>query len=400
MGLPQAYRDPHTLLAGPPDAERVGNLNAEMGGNLWVIYTDGIIDRSATARLRDFLTMNNVPHRSQLILNSDGGSLSDAMRLGKLIRKYGLMTEIGTKGNLNTGVNGKPWHETNPGGCYSACALAFLGGKYRFISPDSVYGVHRFHSPSRDLDADDAQIMSGTVVQYIRDMGVDPALFTLMTEAGPSEIIRVPHDVLAKLNAVNNGEGPTVWSIDSRISHCLAHLPETGSCCVQNSTLGLRKIPGIERRACPSRLCQKSQNQPQIPRPIANFWAPLARFDLPRTWLRGVHRAVSGLRRACGRVPGENSGRPCNARLPCTLGPILAPLPGFLLVFPGRVRAPWAPKPQGRAPGSYYRASGEDQPAQLIPAETSRGASVSRSAFGLGVYIASTRTPLRAVIAL
>jgi hypothetical protein len=57
--------------------------------------------------------------------------------------------------------------------------------------------------------------MSGTVVQYISDMGVDPALFTLMTEAGPSEIIRVPHDVLTKLNAVDNGEGPTVWSIEA-----------------------------------------------------------------------------------------------------------------------------------------------------------------------------------------
>jgi hypothetical protein len=213
-GIPQ-YRDPHALLAGPPDAERVGNVNAEIRGNLWVIYADGLIDPGATARLRDFLTMNNVPHRSQLILNSDGGSLSEAMRLGKLIRENDLMTEIGTKSNLNAGVNGKPWYETNPGECYSACALAYLGGKYRFISPDSVYGVHRFHSASRDLDADDAQILSGTVVQYIRDMGVDPALFTLMTEAGPSEIIRVPRDVLTKLNAVNNGEGPTVWSIEA-----------------------------------------------------------------------------------------------------------------------------------------------------------------------------------------
>ena len=46
-------------------------------------------------------------------------------------------------------------------------------------------------------------------------MGVDPALFTLMTEAGPSEIIRIPHDVLTKVNAVNNGEGPTAWSIEA-----------------------------------------------------------------------------------------------------------------------------------------------------------------------------------------
>jgi hypothetical protein len=46
-------------------------------------------------------------------------------------------------------------------------------------------------------------------------MGLDPALFTLMTEAGPSEIIRVPLDLQIVLNVVNNGESPTVWSIET-----------------------------------------------------------------------------------------------------------------------------------------------------------------------------------------
>jgi hypothetical protein len=188
---------------------------SEIMGNLWTIYADGIIDRGATARFRNFLAVNHVPPRSRLILNSDGGSLSEAMRLGELIRKYSLITDIGTKGNLNVGINGNRWYDTNPGGCYSACALVFLGGKYRFISRGSTYGVHRFYSPSKDLDADDAQVLSGSVVQYIRDMGIDPALFALMTEAGPSEIIRVPGDLQIQLNVVNNGAGPTVWSVET-----------------------------------------------------------------------------------------------------------------------------------------------------------------------------------------
>jgi hypothetical protein len=200
LGSPQDYRDPQRPLPRPP-----GGL--EIPGKLWAIYGEGIIDRGATARLRDFLMTNNVPHRSQLILNSDGGSLSEAMRLGEFIRKYGLITEIGTKGNGS--------YDRKPGGCYSACTLAFLGGKYRFISPGSTYGVHRFYSRSNDLDADDAQIVSGSVVKYIRDMGVDPALFTLMTEAGPAEIIRVEPDLLIQLNIVNNGVGPTAWSIET-----------------------------------------------------------------------------------------------------------------------------------------------------------------------------------------
>jgi hypothetical protein len=76
--------------------------------------------------------------------------------------------------------------------------------------------VHRFYTHSQDnLDADVAQIVSASVVQYIRDMGVDPALFTLMTEAGSSDIIRVPPSTQVRLNVVNNGQGPTAWTIES-----------------------------------------------------------------------------------------------------------------------------------------------------------------------------------------
>jgi hypothetical protein len=76
--------------------------------------------------------------------------------------------------------------------------------------------VHRFYTHSQDhLDADVAQIVAASIVQYIRDMNVDPALFTLMTEAGSSEIVRVPPSTQVRLNVVNNGQGPTAWTIES-----------------------------------------------------------------------------------------------------------------------------------------------------------------------------------------
>ena len=65
------------------------------------------------------------------------------------------------------------------------------------------------------MDADTAQIVSASVVQYIRDMGISTELLTLMTEAGPSEIIDVPVSTQIRLNVVNNGKGPTVWSVES-----------------------------------------------------------------------------------------------------------------------------------------------------------------------------------------
>ena len=177
-------------------------------GTAWVIFGNGIIDNGASERLRTFLVTNRVPSHSILHLNSEGGDLLEGMKLGRLIREYGLFTYIGTKGN---GL-----FKADPGGCYSACALAFLGGEYRFSTQGSVYGVHRFYARTNaPLNADVAQILSASVVQYIRDMGVDPALFTLMTEAGASDIVRVPVSIQTRLGVVNNGQGPTVWSIES-----------------------------------------------------------------------------------------------------------------------------------------------------------------------------------------
>jgi len=90
-----------------------------------------------------------------------------------------------------------------PGECFSACALAFLGGSYR--QPDSALslGFHQFHedgssytgyevSPTevRAEGLSDAQVISGLVVSYMVEMGVDARLFTASSRAGPSDLIR------------------------------------------------------------------------------------------------------------------------------------------------------------------------------------------------------------------
>ncbi len=65
------------------------------------------------------------------------------------------------------------------------------------------------------LSGDDAQIVSAVLVEYIREMGVSPSLFSFMTEAGPDEIKRLSDDDQTRLNVVNNGQGPTSWSVES-----------------------------------------------------------------------------------------------------------------------------------------------------------------------------------------
>ena len=61
-------------------------------------------------------------------LNSGGGYLEDGFKLGKIFRKYGAQTSIADWG----------------GECYSSCATAFLGGKFRHMGKESII---MFHAP-------------------------------------------------------------------------------------------------------------------------------------------------------------------------------------------------------------------------------------------------------------
>lgn len=110
------------------------------------------------------------------------------------------------------GWGGKSY-KTQPGACESACALAFLGGSFRYISNGSIYGVHRFFATTGAFDGDSAQIVSAAVQQYIRDMGVAPELFAEMTQAGKDRMNYLPENRLKSLGIVNDGLGKTTWTI-------------------------------------------------------------------------------------------------------------------------------------------------------------------------------------------
>jgi len=181
----------------------------EIFGNAWRIYASGVIDADAAARLKTYVDENKIPARSSLVLNSPGGSLIGGMKLGQAIRDAGLYTYVGQD-------SGDPHKSMKPGQCYSACTLAFLGGEFRWIDSASIYGVHRFNftaKSSRDIDV--TQILSASIVQYIRDMGVDPNLFSAMTTASSDSITVLSQKQLKQLKVVNDGFDSTRWTIET-----------------------------------------------------------------------------------------------------------------------------------------------------------------------------------------
>jgi hypothetical protein len=178
----------------------------------WMLFGTGAIDPNAGERLAAFLAANNIPaFGSDLFLHSGGGSLSGGMALGRVIREHRLTTHVGQVGEINDELQ-----TIESGMCMSACAIAFLGGEYRYVDRSSQYGVHRFAlDDSGPRQVDHAQQLSASVVDYIRAMDVDTELFTIASDVASDDILVLPNGALDRLNVTNNGLKRPKWSIES-----------------------------------------------------------------------------------------------------------------------------------------------------------------------------------------
>jgi hypothetical protein len=209
----------HSTDVGAQPAERARELSltaippqapVQILGNAWRINAIGPIDTEAPERLRRLIINHNIPDGSTIFFNSPGGNVIAAMELGRVLRDFGLFSEVGTFGS-----HASP-QQQNAGICLSACALAFIGGKFRFHRNNTLFGVHRFYSVESQLGDDITQILSSMIIQYIREMGVDTRLFSELVRVGRSEINILDIDKLESLGVINHGIGPTAWSIESR----------------------------------------------------------------------------------------------------------------------------------------------------------------------------------------
>jgi ATP-dependent protease ClpP protease subunit len=175
------------------------------GGSLFIdivapatILLQGVIDEGATQRLREEIAARDL-RAATVVLDSPGGLLGEGMALGRLIRSRGYTTAV-----------------ARGGACHSACVFALLGGVYRFAGTQSRIGVHRFSSTSPGVDADAAQIVSAAVVNYIREMGADVALFDRMVRMGSEQVLVLSAKELRELRVINDGRLEPHWELRAR----------------------------------------------------------------------------------------------------------------------------------------------------------------------------------------
>ena len=126
-----------------------------------------------------------------VVLNSPGGSVGDALAMGKLIREKKLATEVGA---------GKY--------CASSCPLVFFGGQERRAGDKAAIGVHQVFAASapdpmapRD-DMSDAQRISARCQRYLADMGINLQVWVHAMETPKDRLFIFKPDELKSLNIV------------------------------------------------------------------------------------------------------------------------------------------------------------------------------------------------------
>lgn len=181
--LPQ----PNAALGKPMTFELVGGGKLVATGTI----TPGISEAFAAeiARRGDYI--------KSVALNSPGGSVSDAMAMGRLIREKKFSTEVEA---------GKY--------CASSCPLAFFGGVERRAGDKAAIGVHQvFAMTSADNiaprdDMSDAQRISAKCQRYLGDMGVNLQVWVHAMETPKEKLFIFKPDELASLNIVTPAAAP------------------------------------------------------------------------------------------------------------------------------------------------------------------------------------------------
>ncbi len=180
------------VFAGPARSETTVDV-ACLGNHVETCFVviDGPIETGLTEKIKR--EHPNGFEAQTLFLNSPGGDLGEAIRLGRYVRnKTGLVTAIGAKRPPRFNADGTP---ANFGGgfpeggrCESACAYVFMGGSERFLGPGDKLGLHRFRAALGQLDGSSAQRISSQLVSYMVEMGIDARVFRLASEKGASDM--------------------------------------------------------------------------------------------------------------------------------------------------------------------------------------------------------------------
>lgn len=158
------------------------------------VFASGEITEQTVETFEKFVSDNQI-RSARVYFDSRGGSLAGGVALGRYIRQSGFDTSIGREGSAGS----------EPSLCASSCAYAFAGGVNRYYD-DTVgrLGVHQFYSKT-GVSESDAQLISGEIIKFLSDMGVDGQAFYVASTARPDDIVWLSKSKAEELGFSNDG---------------------------------------------------------------------------------------------------------------------------------------------------------------------------------------------------
>lgn len=189
--LPSFRPGGHRMPFGKPDRKLALQMTFDLVGDGKLMATGMILPGTVEAFKAEVDKRGG--YIKTVVLNSTGGSVQDAIAMGRLIREKKFTTSV-ENGNF----------------CASSCPLVFAGGVERRAGEKAAIGVHQVFSPTDNPAAnnmDQAQRISADCQKYLVEMGVDPRLWIHAMETPRGELYRLKPDELLSLKlATHRGE--------------------------------------------------------------------------------------------------------------------------------------------------------------------------------------------------
>lgn len=135
-------------------------------------------------------------------LNSPGGDIVAAMKMGEIIRQVGASTWVGPRSV-----------------CASACILILAGGIERSMFDDATLGLHRPYMPperfaafSRSQASETYKAMEAAVSEYLQSMGVSQRLFERMLTVPSTKIEWISEEDAKQLRLLGTDPAFYEWN--------------------------------------------------------------------------------------------------------------------------------------------------------------------------------------------
>jgi hypothetical protein len=190
----------------------------KMLGGFFCINAVGTIEHGDDVKFEKFLDAHRPPSHMVVYIDSTGGDLEAGIGIGRQIRHYGLWTDVGSYVLEQTDPS-KPLvpRKRAQGRCMSAATMVYLGGRLRFFSEGSRFGVHRFSFKNPLPEhIGESQKLSAKIASYVSDSGVSPEFLELSSATDAKEINLISEQQLKKLGIITGGQTDVEWTVQAR----------------------------------------------------------------------------------------------------------------------------------------------------------------------------------------